>query len=196
MRIIGIHGYKASPEKNFWPWLKGEMRKAGHDVIIPQLPEPENPDPYVWIDTLIEEVGILHSDDIVIGHSLGAPTALQFLEAAEARSTPKGVILVSPAWHIEHEKFNGFFLNELDFEILMWKAKLFSVIHDKRDNVIPFNHAKKYARELQCKLIQTEGNGHFDGPEYPTLLAEIGRIAGEEIVYAPGATLEDDYQDL
>ena len=155
MRYIFVHGYNASPDINFWPWLKNELRKKGHDVIAPVLPNSENPDSIEWVQTLIDEVGHVSEQDIIIGHSLGAPAALKFLEAAEAYSTPKGVLLIAPIWQIKNEKFLGHFLNELDFNVLMWRAKLFAVLHDKEDTIIPFDHGQKYANVLHSQFVET-----------------------------------------
>ena len=193
MKILLIHGYKGSPDKNFFPWLRDALHKQGHQVIAPSLPDPENPDPEVWIKALLEEMGPLDDQTIVVGHSIGAATALRFLEAAEARSTPKGCVLISPPWMINSERFRGFFLSELDFDVLMWKASRFCVIHAKDDTVIPFDHAEKYAKVLHARLVPVETGGHFDGSEYPVILEAIEAIIKEEIIYAPGMSLANEY---
>ncbi|RMD52287.1 alpha/beta fold hydrolase, partial [Candidatus Parcubacteria bacterium] len=167
MKIILIHGYKANPQSNFFPWLKGELRKMGHEVMMPELPNADNPDPEEWTKFLLDEVGVIDDETIILGHSLGAPAALRFLEAAEAIATPRACILVSPPWMIKNEQFRGFFLSELDFDVLMWKARRFVVIHSKDDDKIPFDHAQKYAKVLQATLVEREGEGHYLGDKYP-----------------------------
>lgn len=196
MRIVLIHGYKASSKSNFFPWLRDELLKRGHEVVAPDLPNSEEPDPDEWTKTLLDEVGVVDDETIVIGHSLGAATALRFLEAVEARSTVKGCILISPPWMIRHETFRGFFMSELDFDVLMWKASMFTIIHSKDDDVIPFDHAEKYAKVLHARLVPQEGAGHFDGEQYPVILDEVQKIIDNEIVYAPGKTLDDAYAEL
>ena len=148
MKIVLIHGYKSSPQGNFFPWLKDELRKKGHDVVVPELPHPDEPDAEEWTKVLVDEVGPIDNETIILGHSLGGALALRFLEAAEAYSTPKGVVLVSTPWRIGHELFHGFFMTELDFDVLAWKASFFTVVHSKDDDKIPFNHAQKYADVL------------------------------------------------
>lgn len=196
MRIIGVHGYKASSQHNFWPWLKDELKKAGHDIIIPDLPNPSEPDPDEWLETLLNKIGTLYADDIIIGHSLGAPTALKFLEAAEARQTPHAVMLISPSWRIKAEKFRGFFLSELDYEVLMWKAKLFTILHDQGDNVIPLSHGQRFSKLLQANLVITENNGHFDGEKYEVILDTLNKLISTEVPYAPGESLDDEFSEI
>jgi predicted alpha/beta hydrolase family esterase len=133
----------------------------------------------------------------VVGHSIGATQALRFLEAAEARSTVKGCLLISPPWMIKDDRFRGFFLSVLDFDVLMWKASRFAIIHSKDDDVIPFDHAEKYARVLHARLVEgAEGDKHFQGEKYLVILEEVLKIVDEEIIYEPGMALEDDYSEL
>lgn len=195
MKIVLIHGYKSSSQGNFFPWLRDSLHAKGHEVICPDLPSADEPNPEEWTKTLIEEVGVIDDETIIVGHSIGAVTALRFLEAAEARSTPKGVVLVSPPWMIKSETFQGFFLSELDFDVLMWKASRFVVIHSHDDKKIPFDHAKKYADVLHARLIErNEGEGHFLGERYPVILETIEKLIEEEIVYDPGGVLEHQYE--
>ncbi|MBU0661626.1 alpha/beta fold hydrolase [Patescibacteria group bacterium] len=196
MKFLFVHGYNSSSQDYFWPWLKDELRQKGHEVISPDLPGGEDPDPDEWVKALLEVMRIVDDETIVIGHSLGAPIALQFLEAVEARSTPRACLLIAPPWRIASEKFIGFFLSELDFDVLMWKSSRFVVLHDKKDETIPFDHAQKYAQMLAAKLIETSGNGHFKGKEYPEVLQVVQSLVDENIEYDPGAELPDAFEGI
>lgn len=196
MRIILVHGYKSSPEKNFFPWLSNELKRRGFEVICPELPNPENPDVVAWTETLVKEVKVLTKDDVIVGHSLGGAAALRMLEAVEARTTPQACVLISAPWFINAEQLRGFFLTELDHDVLMWRASKFVVIHSKNDPVIPFSHAERYAQVFHARLVSTEADGHFDGVEYPILLDEIVKVANEPIEFAPGMSLPDQYSDI
>lgn len=196
MRIILVHGYKSSPSGNFLPWLERELRARGFDVVIPELPEPENPDRDVWTETLVKTCAPLKETDIIVGHSLGGAAALRMLEAAEARSTPHAVVMIATPWMIKDEKFRGFFMSELDFEVLMWRASKFVVIHAQNDPIIPVDHGKRYASALHATLIAPETGEHFQGEEYPIILQAILDVAAEPIVYEPGKSLSDDFSEI
>lgn len=196
MRIVLISGYKATPESNFFPWLKDELRKRGHDVVVAALPDPDAPDRDAWTKALLEQVGPIDSETVVVGHSLGGAAALRFMEAAEARATPHALVLVATPWMIASDQFRGFFMTELDYEVLMWKAAKIAVIHSHDDHVIPFDHAEKYARVLHAKLVETDGAGHFQGTEYPVILETIEQLIAEPVVYEPGMTLTDEFAEL
>lgn len=196
MRIILVHGYKASPKTNFWPWLQRELTDRRFEIVMPELPTPENPDRDAWTKALLEAVGPLSDQDILVGHSLGGAAALRLLEAAEARTTPHACVLISTPWMIKDERFRSFFLTELDHDVLMWRASKFVVVHAKDDGVIPVSHADRYAQVFHANLITPEAGGHFDGPEYPAILDAILKVAEEPIVYAPGMSLPDEYADI
>lgn len=196
MRIVLIPGYKATPESNFFPWLKDELRRRGHDVVVANLPNPEAPDRDEWTKVLLEQVGSIDNETVVVGHSLGGAAALRFMEAAEVRSTPHALVLIATPWMINHEQFRGFFMTELDYEVLMWKASKIAVIHAIDDKTIPFDHAEKYAKVLHAKLVETQEGGHFQGMEYPIILQTILDLIDEPVVYEPGQSLADAYADL
>lgn len=196
MRIILIHGYKSSSKGQFLPWLKDELRKKGHDVLMPDLPSPEEPESEAWLNALAEEIGPLTEDDILVGHSLGGAALLRFLDGAEAQTIPKGAITVAAPWMIKHDQLRSFFPIDFDYDVIMWKARFFTVIHSKDDHVVPFDHAEKYQKMLGGRLVVTEKNGHFQGEEYPVILEEIERIINAEIEYAPGESLDDEFKGL
>lgn len=196
MRIIGIHGYKSSPRMHFWSWLEDELKKRGHEVLIPELPDPENPDPEAWTKALVESVRVLTDNDIIIGHSLGGPMALRFLEAVEARTTPKACVLISSPWFIKDDRFRGFFLSDLDHDVLMWRASRFYVVHAKDDKTIPVEHAQKYAQVFHAALTTPETGGHFQDPIQPLILDLIEKVIAEPLVYAPGKSLPDAFADI
>jgi len=198
MRVISVHGFNASPEMNFHPWLASRLKDRGFDVVTPTL--DLSADRQIDLNTVIEEmktqVGFLKSTDIVLGHSLGAFIVLQYLEAVEMTETPRAVILVAAPWHVGKPELQRLFIADLDADVLMWKAREYYVVHDKDDDMVPFEHGEKLAKALKAKLVVTEGDGHFMDAQYPVLLETIERIADTPFEYAPGAALDDDYKDI
>ncbi len=196
MRIVLIPGYKATPASNFFPWLHNELRRMGHEVVLVNLPNPEAPLRDEWNKALLEQVGAVDDETVIVGHSLGGAAALRFLEAAEAFSTPHALVLVATPWMLNHDDFRGFFMTELDYEVLMWKASKIAIVHAKDDAAIPFDHAEKYAKVLHARLVAPETGGHFQGEEHPVLLETINALIAEPVIFAPGQTLDDEYAEI
>lgn len=107
-RYLLLHGLENHrPEGHWQRLLAGELRRDGHQVLYPQLPDADSPSLEAWLDALDAELLIAaEAGDgplTVIGHSLGA---VLWLHAA-ARGVPVAaddVLLVAPAGPEELEE--------------------------------------------------------------------------------------------
>ncbi len=197
MRVILIHGFNASPETNFHPWLKDQLHAKGFDVLTPTLSlTTKDLDLPAVIEQMKEQVGYLSSDDVILGHSLGAFVILQYLEAVEMTETPRAVIMVAPPWKVSNPELRRMFIADLDADVLMWKAREYVIVHSKDDTLVPIDHGRRFAKALKAKLLEVDGQGHFMDGEYPVLLEEIERISNTPFEFAPGETLEDEFKEL
>ena len=196
MRIILIHGFNADPDKNFHPWLRNELQDKGFEVISPKLnlqagQELNMPE---IMEEMKRQIGYLKGDDILLGHSLGALLMLQYLAAAEMVEIPRAVILVAAPWKVARPELRQLFVDELDADVIMWKAREFVVVHSKDDAMVPLEHGKKLAESIRARFIEREGDDHYMGSEYPILRDLILEIAETPIVFAPGANLKNDFE--
>lgn len=195
MRVILVHGFNASPQMNFHQWLASELRERGFEVVTPTLPLSSIDE--IDIPTIVEEmkrqVGYLKSDDILLGHSLGAFIILQYLEAVEMTQTPRAVVMVAAPLKVSRPELRRLFLADLDADVLMWKAREFVVVHSKDDELVPFEHGQKFAEMFKAKLVVTNNDDHFMGERYPVLLETIEELAKQPFEYAPGDGLKDDF---
>ena len=79
-RIIILHGTHSSPEGNWFPWLKKELEKVGHEVFVPKLPTPEGQSVSSWFKALQKQCPWeFGQDTILVGHSCGATFMLDIL---------------------------------------------------------------------------------------------------------------------
>ena len=181
---------------NFHPWLAESLRSEGFSVITPELPlsSKDEFDLPAVIEIMKQQVGYLKNDDIILGHSLGALVALQYLEAVEMIETPRAVILVAAPWNVSRPELRRLFVDDLDADVLMWKSREFVVIHSKDDNLVPIEHGKRLAQQLRARLIETATDDHYMKESYPVLFETIKQIATTPFEFAPGATLEDQYK--
>lgn len=198
MRVILVHGFNASPQMNFHPWLASSLRNRGFEVVTPELPlsTKEEIDLPTIIERFKDQVGYLKNDDILLGHSLGAFIVLQYLEQVEMTETPRAVVLVAAPWKVSRPELRRLFIADLDAEVLMWKAREYVVVHSKDDELVPYTHGELLAKQLKARIVAGESDGHYMDAQYPLLLETIQKIADQPFEYAPGMSLEDDYSDI
>ena len=197
MRIILIHGFNASPEDNFHPWLAEKLRTDGHEVVCPKLEisSKEELDLPTIMESMKTQVGYLDGNDILLGHSLGAFIILQYLEAVEMQETPRAVVMVGAPWNVSKAELRRLFLADLDADVLMWKAREYVVIHSKDDKLVPFKHGERLSEAFKARLVETDGQGHFMENEYPVLHETLSEIVSRPFEYAPGSKIDDIYAD-
>ncbi len=100
-RFLVLHGLaNHRPEGHWERRLTAELRRAGHVVAYPQLPDPDSPDLHAWLDLLDAELAILDEAGdgplTVFAHSLAAVMWLQAVARGLA-VRPDRVLLVAPA---------------------------------------------------------------------------------------------------
>ena len=80
-QVFMIHGYHSSPHKKWFQWLnlQGIMKNIKFKAI--ELPDPDNPDPEKWRETIALEIGVVTKQIGIVGHSLGCQAALQYLDS-------------------------------------------------------------------------------------------------------------------
>jgi len=86
-----IHGVSGHKRENWFPWLKNTLEKDGWHVNVPALPTPDHPSIEKWNEVLRKES---KSVSVVVGHSLGAPAALNLIQTTGKRIDE--LILVAP----------------------------------------------------------------------------------------------------
>ena len=94
-RVVVVHGYGAKVDSHWFPWLGGELQGRGIDVEIVDLPAQEVPVRAGWDDAVAAAVGPVDAGLWLVGHSLGAITALRNLAAQPGEWVLGGVVLVA-----------------------------------------------------------------------------------------------------
>ena len=197
MRVILVHGFNSSPDMNFHPWLAKELRAKGFEVVVPKLDLTVREDFKLSeiVEALSLAVGKIRNDDVFLGHSLGGLIVLNFLEAVEMVETPRAAILVAAPWKVAKPELRQLFMADLDADVAIWKAREFYIVHSKDDTLVPFEHGEKLARYLKASLVATETDGHYMDAEYPVLLELLEKIATTPFEYAPGLSLDNDFEN-
>ncbi|MFZ2522838.1 MAG: alpha/beta hydrolase [Minisyncoccia bacterium] len=163
-KVFIIHGFQGSPNGGWRPWLMAELEKQDIYACALSMPKPDEPICNEWVEEISRYVEVNKNDDIyLIGHSLGVPAILHYLENSQANSI-KGVVIVSgPSEKNNNRKIDSFLETPFDFESIKSKCKSFSIIHGDNDPNVPLDNAKTLSKELNSNLIIVENGGHLNG---------------------------------
>ena len=174
-----IHGYGASAEHHWFPWLKKELEKKDTNVVILNLPAPNSPNSNEWSNALKEQIKIIDKNSYFIAHSLGCISLLKFLEDLPYSTKIGGYILVSgfnaPLFILK--ELDAFLKPTIDYEKLKNISSNRVVISSKDDSIVPFNLSNNLSNCLEAKFIDLEKGGHClesDGfKDFPLVLKEL-----------------------
>ncbi|MDD5222141.1 MAG: leucine--tRNA ligase, partial [Patescibacteria group bacterium] len=175
-KILLTHGIYGHSRENWFPWFKREMEGRGHEVLIPDLPNNEHPTLEEWLEAL-KKLDIQDNDRlIVVGHSLGAVLACQFILKRDV--SVEKLILVGPTGVSQGEKnWKNLLAAGCDEESLecikkfntanknldkIKKLVKESIIYlSDNDPYIPLEVKDDY-RELDAKVKIFNSKGHFN----------------------------------
>lgn len=181
-RVVIVHGYTGYPDKNWFPWLRVELEKIGFEVVTPTMPNTEAPVFNEWLQYLSEVVGEPDKDTILVGHSLGCPTILRYLESLDNGHRIGGVVLVAgfaePLPTLP--ELDDFTVGPWDDRKIMEAVDKMILVSSDNDDKVPFymaeNMQKRFGAELRVLHRAghiNEKSGHFRVPE---VLDEIIKI--------------------
>lgn len=169
-KVYIVHGYGATAESNWFPWLEAELTQRGIACERLNMPDTQAPNAGKWLDYLIANVEI-DDQTVVVGHSLGCIALMNFLAKTYAR--PAGAVFVSGFYQpveglAELEGFSNLYaiLPPLtDFPRYVLAAN--------DDNIVPQHYSDKLAQHLNATYLRLPHGGHFIDQEGYTALPEV-----------------------
>lgn len=171
-----IHGYTASPEENWFPWLQAQADLHRIELNVLRLDPSERPKLQVWNQQIHDQLGSLNEDSVLIAHSLGCLAILHYLSHELQQQRIRKLILVAG--------FNGRLgrLDEvnpfidaavIDFELLKQQIAECVVIYSKGDDRVLPDFSLEQAQSLNARVIAAQHQGHFIDSEGCTELPEV-----------------------
>jgi len=165
MKFLILHGTDADSSSHWFPWLKDELEKLGHEVWVPDLPRADRPNIDRYARYLFAQDWDF-TDNVIIGHSSGAVAILGLLQKMPDRTKISTAILAgaftkrlaeNPSWSMLRELFDKAF----DFEAIKQKSDRFIFVHSKDDPYCPIEDARELCKNLAGEFIELDGMGHF-----------------------------------
>ncbi|WBU37170.1 RBBP9/YdeN family alpha/beta hydrolase [Homoserinibacter sp. YIM 151385] len=168
-RLVVVHGYTASPAKHWFPWLAAEAEQAGAEAVVVPLPDSDHPDVRAWGDAVAaaaESLGGASEGLWIVGHSLGAITALRWVASLSAGSRIGGVVLV--AGTIEPvptlpalDDYLAAGLSDAEVARIREVAGEIRAIHSDDDATVPPEFSERMETRLGASTQVVPGAGHF-----------------------------------
>jgi predicted alpha/beta hydrolase family esterase len=183
-KVFMIHGFHGEPNGGWRPWLMSELAKNDIYACALPMPTPDEPEKDEWVKTIVDAVGIPNEETFLVGHSLGSPAILRYLETLKKNQILGGAVLVSgPAFKLKkqgYEKVNEFLDRPFDFDKIKDVCKNFTVIHGDNDTAVSFSDAEYLSKNLGCDLVSIPNGNHLNGSagwrELPQLLESLEKM--------------------
>ncbi|MDA2935966.1 alpha/beta hydrolase [Patescibacteria group bacterium AH-259-L05] len=180
-RVYIIHGWGASPDSNWFPWLKQKLEDRGFIVTVPQMPNTLTPDFNEWLSYIQEVAGRVDNNTYLVGHSLGVITILRFLESLDTGQKIGGAVLVSgfselpsPVDHLPW--LHDFVEKSVNYVKIKERVGKIIVIHSDNDHLVPLESGEILRKLLGAELIVVPHAGHFLVRESPLILKNVLKI--------------------
>lgn len=184
-RVIIIHGFGGKPNGGWRPWLMGMLGKE-QDIFSVSLamPSPDKPKKSEWVSVINDAVGKENNGTILVGHSLGVPAVLRYLESLPKGKKILGAVLVSgPVTSPIGKKYSAiknFFTGGFNFKKIRNSCKNFVIIHGDNDAVVNISDAYILSGELNAPMHVIRNGEHLTGSsgwyELPQVFTEIKKM--------------------
>ena len=175
MTVLIIHGIEGHAGIHWQQWLYDQLIKKGHKVIMPDMPDADKPDRNKWLKKtkqLLKDIN--PSNLVIVAHSLGVTTALDYIE--ESGSKIKALISVSGFASDYGAELNSYFLEEknVNWDKVTNNLKEAFVIYGNDDPYVPQDKLEEVAERLGVESIVIEKGGHLNTSsgftEFPQLI--------------------------
>ena len=167
-RVIIVHGWDGFPENHWFPWLKKKLEEKNFQVIVPQMPDPENPKIETWVAHLKKIVGKPDQNTFFVGHSIGCQTIMRYLETLEDKSKVGGIIFVAGFFNLPFLETNAekkiakpWLETPVKTDKIKKLTKHIVAIFSDDDSDVSLDDAKLFKDRLGAKIIVEKNKGHF-----------------------------------
>jgi len=181
--ILILHGISGHAGIHWQQWLHDELQKQGFKVIMPNLSNSGHPNRKEWLAEVRQSIqGVDTEDLLIVGHSLGVTSALDFIEQSP---TPIKALVSVSGFAIDYGlELNSYFLQEksIDFTKVRSHLEKTAVFYTDDDPYVTQESLKQLADALNVQATVIHGGGgHLNTErgynEFPELLEKVMEIA-------------------
>ena len=163
-KVFIIHGFQASAQSHWFPWLKRKLEAIRVDCHVFNMTDSMHPDYLIWKQDLTQQLQYLDLDTIVIAHSLGCISVLDYLSSVLEHQKIKAFIGVSGF----KEKLKSLpelnhFIEQthLSDGILRLNIQQRYVIFSNNDQYVPAPLTICLGQRIKAQMVESKGAGHL-----------------------------------
>lgn len=180
VNVFIIHGAYGSPNGNWFPWLRSELKKLGIEVFVPTFPTPEGQNLENWLKAFEEYKGQINEKTLFVGHSLGPAFIMNLLEPLE--HPVLAAFFVSGFTGLlglpEFDDINKTITHrDFDYSRIRRNCNNFFIYNSDNDPYVPLEKGRQLAKNLGGKFTIINDGGHINAEagyrEFPLLLKDI-----------------------
>ncbi len=172
-------GCYSTPNDNWFPYLKLELEKLGHNVVSRQFPDTDLARASYWLPFLKNELGA-DEHSILVGHSSGAIAAMRFAQENKLL----GSILVGSYYTnlgMEKEKLSGYFEEPWNWDAIKKNQQWIVQFASVDDPWIPIDEPRFVREKLKSEYYEHDKQGHFGGDYYKSTFPELLEVLKKKL---------------
>ncbi|OOF69607.1 RBBP9/YdeN family alpha/beta hydrolase [Rodentibacter caecimuris] len=153
-----VHGYTASPNNHWFPWLKQQLSQYSINCECLTMPESSNPTPDKWL-AYLELHTKINANTVLVGHSLGCVAIMNLL--AKHCIKPAGAVFVSGFYQVPETL--PMLTSFIDFYSSLPSLPNFKsyVVSAMDDDIVPHKYSSELSIHLSADYIRLSQGGHF-----------------------------------
>jgi predicted alpha/beta hydrolase family esterase len=169
-RAIIVHGWETNPKEHWYLKEKNILDNMGIQTYVPEMPNADFPIKEEWMK-VIEDFDP-DKETVLIGHSLGVPAILRYLESTDKKAG-KIFLIAGFCKDLGYEATKNFVDSPFDWAKIKQNAERFYVLNQKEDPYVPLDKGQEIADCLTVELQVVEGDDHFDNMDLNLINKEI-----------------------
>ncbi|WP_241246331.1 RBBP9/YdeN family alpha/beta hydrolase [Microbacterium endophyticum] len=173
-----MHGYGASPEAHWFPWLARVLRAADIDVVVVRLPQPLAPESSRWNAEVRDALGAPTETTWIVAHSLGAITTLRVLADLPTHWTLGGLVLVSgfTGRLAALPDLDSYLKDDVAVEDIATRIGERVMIRSDSDDYVPIEASDELAARLGAETVIVPDAVHFLDENGVTEFPQLARL--------------------
>ena len=173
-RVFIVHGWGGNSNEGWLVWLKNQLLGEGFEVVVPDMPDTDNPKIGALVNHLGSLVGMCDKDTYFVGHSIGCQAVMRYLEKLSDNEKVGGVVFVAGWLNLTDETWDENYTKEIadewintpiNFEKIKKHTNNFVEIASDNDPYVDLSNTELFRNNLGAKIVVLENKGHISGED-------------------------------